>query len=80
MQKRLLGVLALSLAPGLARGEGPTYSKDVAPILLKNCAGCHPPGEVGPRPSWNMAGDGFAMPEPARERVKAAIRAGRGRR
>jgi hypothetical protein len=26
----------------------PTYSKDIAPILWKNCAGCHRPGEVGP--------------------------------
>jgi hypothetical protein len=26
----------------------PTFSKDVAPILWKNCAGCHRPGEVGP--------------------------------
>ena len=105
MQKRFLGVLALTLTPGLARGEGPTYRKDVAPILLKNCAGCHRPGEVAPRPAWKMAGDGFAipeafqdrlgpfdtnkdgrlsaaeldaMPEPARERVKAAIRARMG--
>jgi hypothetical protein len=26
----------------------PTYSKDVAPILYKNCVGCHRPGEIGP--------------------------------
>ncbi len=25
-----------------------TFNKDVAPILWKNCAGCHRPGEVGP--------------------------------
>ncbi|HSC29517.1 MAG TPA: hypothetical protein VLD67_19730 [Vicinamibacterales bacterium] len=28
----------------------PTFSKDVAPILFKNCAGCHRPGEIGPMP------------------------------
>src|SRR5579871_80916 len=28
----------------------PTYSKDVAPILNKNCAGCHRPGDIGPMP------------------------------
>jgi hypothetical protein len=26
----------------------PTYNKDVAPILYKNCATCHRPGEVAP--------------------------------
>ena len=26
----------------------PTFSKDVAPIVLKNCAGCHRPGEIAP--------------------------------
>jgi hypothetical protein len=28
--------------------EVPTFSKDVAPILYKNCTGCHRPGEIGP--------------------------------
>ncbi len=50
MRKRLLAVLALALAAGPAQAGGPTYSKDVASILLKNCAGCHRPGEVGPFP------------------------------
>ena len=31
-------------------GEVPTFSKDVAPILYKNCAGCHRAGEIGPMP------------------------------
>ena len=50
MSRRFLILVALSWSSGLgvARGEGPTYTKDVAPILLKNCAGCHRPGEVGP--------------------------------
>ncbi len=26
----------------------PTYTKDVASILFKNCTGCHRPGEIGP--------------------------------
>ncbi|MBI1784814.1 cytochrome c [Candidatus Sumerlaeota bacterium] len=25
-----------------------TYTKDIAPILLKNCAQCHRPGQIGP--------------------------------
>ncbi|HXD75890.1 MAG TPA: hypothetical protein VN628_19225, partial [Vicinamibacterales bacterium] len=28
----------------------PTYSRDVAPILYKNCTSCHRPGEIGPMP------------------------------
>src|SRR5262249_18395587 len=28
----------------------PTFSKDVAPILYKNCASCHRPGDIGPMP------------------------------
>jgi hypothetical protein len=26
----------------------PTFTKDVAPILFKNCVGCHRPGEIAP--------------------------------
>src|SRR5712692_8257655 len=26
----------------------PTFNKDIAPILHRNCAGCHRPGEVAP--------------------------------
>ena len=26
----------------------PTFAKDVAPIIYKNCAGCHRPGEIAP--------------------------------
>ena len=28
--------------------DAPTYTRDVAPILYKNCTGCHRPGELGP--------------------------------
>ena len=30
--------------------EKPTFSREIAPILWKNCAGCHRSGEVGPFP------------------------------
>ena len=26
----------------------PTYSRDIAPILYRNCTNCHRPGEIGP--------------------------------
>jgi hypothetical protein len=31
-----------------ARSAAPTFSKDVTPILYKNCVTCHRPGEVAP--------------------------------
>ena len=43
---------AVNAAPGRSGAEQsgpvPTFSKDVAPILYKNCVGCHRPGEIGP--------------------------------
>ena len=30
--------------------SAPTFSRDVAPILYKNCTNCHRPGEIGPMP------------------------------
>ena len=40
--------MLLAAAFSEVRAETPTFTKDVAPILWKNCAGCHRPGEVGP--------------------------------
>jgi hypothetical protein len=34
--------------PALAAASGPTFTKDVAPILFKNCAQCHRPNDVAP--------------------------------
>jgi Copper type II ascorbate-dependent monooxygenase, C-terminal domain len=50
MRKSLvLGGLGLAiLAPALMADATPTFSRDVAPILFKNCAGCHRPGEIAP--------------------------------
>ncbi len=31
-----------------ARAGTPTFNRDIAPILWKNCASCHRPGEIGP--------------------------------
>ena len=39
-------VLSLLAAANLL--AGPTFTKDVAPILYKSCAGCHRPGEMAP--------------------------------
>jgi mono/diheme cytochrome c family protein len=48
--RRVVGA-ALSLLAAAATATGAetvTYSKQIAPILWKHCAGCHRPGEVGP--------------------------------
>ena len=44
-------VLALAASAHAAdTNVAPTFSKDVAPILQKNCQSCHRPGEIGPMP------------------------------
>lgn len=44
----LLPILGLWPAAAGASGAGPTFTKDVAPILNAHCVGCHRPGEIGP--------------------------------
>jgi hypothetical protein len=42
-------VLVLAATAAYAQTPGtPTFAKDVAPILYKNCTNCHRPGEIGP--------------------------------
>jgi hypothetical protein len=45
----LLPLAALMSADGPRPARAvPTFTKDVAPILYKNCTGCHRPGEIAP--------------------------------
>src|SRR5262249_51489277 len=57
MQLRITLCLAVFLSAATSFGQSaislpgsgaPTYAKDVAPILQKNCQVCHRPGEAGP--------------------------------
>jgi mono/diheme cytochrome c family protein len=41
-------LLLAAALPAPAAAAPVTYTRDVAPLLWKNCAGCHHPGEVGP--------------------------------
>ncbi len=43
-----VAILGTALAAGTAAAATPTFSKDVAPILYKNCASCHRSGEIAP--------------------------------
>jgi mono/diheme cytochrome c family protein len=36
------------IATSVAKVASPTFDKDIAPVLYKNCAVCHRPGEVAP--------------------------------
>ncbi len=46
--RRLLTAAAALLVAATASAQTPTFSKDVAPILYKNCTNCHRPGEIAP--------------------------------
>src|SRR5262249_16332590 len=49
MQAALVTVLVVFVAPGMKSQTGkkvPTFTKDVAPILFKNCTKCHQAGEL----------------------------------
>src|ERR1700675_4017647 len=57
MNGRLSLLLVLLLSAALSWGQSggsplspaaPTFTKDIAPILQKNCQVCHRPGEAGP--------------------------------
>lgn len=53
LRARILTLTVFTAATLAAANTGKiavSYSKDVAPILFKNCAGCHRPGEIGPMP------------------------------
>jgi hypothetical protein len=40
----------LVLSSAAAAESAPTFSKDVAPLIYKNCASCHRPGDIAPMP------------------------------
>jgi len=44
----VFAVIATSSCVTLSAEEGPTYCRDIAPLLNNNCVTCHRPGEVAP--------------------------------
>src|SRR5579863_9182868 len=49
MRLVLAGLAVAAVATGAAgQSSVPTFSKDVLPILQKNCQTCHRPGQVAP--------------------------------
>src|SRR5215471_957706 len=43
-----IGLFTVLVGAGTSSAATPTFNKDIAPILYKNCATCHRPGEVAP--------------------------------
>src|SRR5579883_739062 len=50
MRHLVMLTLAAWLTAAPVQADSPTFNRDIAPILWKNCAGCHRPGEIGPFP------------------------------
>src|ERR1051325_1517127 len=59
MRILVLGALVVAAVATAAARQGaakdspsssPTFSRDVLPILQKNCQSCHRPGQIGPMP------------------------------
>src|SRR5262245_23067543 len=47
----VLGAVALAASPATAADAvpaAPTFTKDVAPIMMRSCVSCHRPGQVAP--------------------------------
>jgi hypothetical protein len=65
---KLLGSLLIACVALAAPPEVPTFSKDIAPILQKNCQECHRPGEIGPMPLLT-----FEQVRPWAASIKAAV-------
>src|SRR5438046_8764321 len=40
----------IGVASSVYAQSAPTFTKDVAPIMYKNCTSCHRAGEIGPMP------------------------------
>src|SRR5262245_60885090 len=48
--KKVFGAVLPGLLLLAGCGHAPTFNRDIAPVIVKNCSPCHRPGEVGPFP------------------------------
>ncbi len=65
-------LIAGVLLPAAALAAGPTFNKDILPILQKNCQSCHRPGEIGPMPLLTYEGT-----RPWARAIKQAVATGK---
>ena len=73
MRTSLIAVVgSLLLASAAAAADGPTFYKDVLPILQANCQTCHRPGEVAPMSLADLrAGAAVGARDQDRRRLEA---------
>ena len=64
----VLGLVACLAAVAATDSPQVTFNKEVAPILQKNCQGCHRPGEVAPMPLLT-----YQQARPWAKSIKAAV-------
>src|SRR5262245_4313442 len=67
MTSLVLAVLAMA-AVATEQSSPVTFSKDVLPILQKNCQSCHRPGQIGP-----MSLLSYPEARPWAKAIKAAV-------
>src|SRR5215831_19613912 len=67
MTSLVLAVLAMAAVP-TAQSSPVTFSKDVLPILQKNCQTCHRAGQIGPFSMQN-----YKEARPWAKAIKAAV-------
>ena len=67
----LHGREAAQYVPKPPSNEGPTFTKDVAPIFYRYCTACHRPGEIAP-----MSLLSYAEARPWAKSIKAQVLAG----
>lgn len=73
MTRLLVAVLAVGVAAVASdRSSAVTFSKDVLPILQKNCQSCHRPGQVAP-----MSLVTYQEARPWAKAMKAAVAMGK---
>src|ERR1700748_3201700 len=48
MKQSIAFTALLLFMAAVSHAQDPTYYKDIAPIILTNCAPCHQPGEAAP--------------------------------
>ena len=64
----LAGMVALAVAAAADQSSPVTFSKDILPILQKNCQTCHRPGQVAP-----MSLIGYKETRPWAKAIKMAF-------